>query len=211
MKRLFIIISVIFVSGLLTGNLSAQERYGIQDLQALEKSKSWSELFSHLEDVPPSKRDAEWRHVAINACLQEDYQQYYTEDWCGEQLKSFVDASPKDRELAWKSGKWSRKHRVNWFAVSFFDKAIVEEGDPRCKDVDVGVAVVSALGLPADSNKEVVQQGKDLAFGKCWSALKPLVKKEFREAGSYFRDNTCTDLKGKKELSSSELQQCAGS
>ncbi len=42
--------------------------YELADLKALDKDKSWRELVDHLNDIVPSKRDAEWKAIAERAC-----------------------------------------------------------------------------------------------------------------------------------------------
>jgi len=42
--------------------------YELADLKALEKDSSWRELVDHLNDIVPSKRDAEWKAMAERAC-----------------------------------------------------------------------------------------------------------------------------------------------
>ncbi len=42
--------------------------YELADLKALDKDSSWRELVEHLNDVVPSKRDAEWKAIAERAC-----------------------------------------------------------------------------------------------------------------------------------------------
>lgn len=42
----------------------AADKYEMADLQALEKQSAWEELFGHLEDISPSKRDANWNGLA---------------------------------------------------------------------------------------------------------------------------------------------------
>jgi hypothetical protein len=46
----------------------AESKYSIQDLKALNAKGSWEEMVEHLEDIPPSKRDAEWSTLTENAC-----------------------------------------------------------------------------------------------------------------------------------------------
>ena len=42
--------------------------YELADLKALDKDQSWRELVDHLNDIVPSKRDAEWKAIAERAC-----------------------------------------------------------------------------------------------------------------------------------------------
>jgi hypothetical protein len=43
---------------------TAAATYEMADLKALEKQGSWQELVEHLEDIPPSKRNADWQGIA---------------------------------------------------------------------------------------------------------------------------------------------------
>jgi len=45
--------------------MAIQDRYTIDDLFALERSGSWSELWAHLLDIKPSRRDEEWERLGI--------------------------------------------------------------------------------------------------------------------------------------------------
>ncbi|HEX2572197.1 MAG TPA: hypothetical protein VH877_21815 [Polyangia bacterium] len=47
---------------------AAAATYEMADLKALEKQGSWQELVEHLEDIPPSKRNAEWQGIAERGC-----------------------------------------------------------------------------------------------------------------------------------------------
>jgi hypothetical protein len=44
--------------------------YTLEDLQALDRQKAWSELFAHLRDVRPSQRGPAWNQIATHVCLQ---------------------------------------------------------------------------------------------------------------------------------------------
>jgi hypothetical protein len=42
--------------------------YELADLKALDKDQAWQELVPHLNDIAPSRRDAEWKAIAERAC-----------------------------------------------------------------------------------------------------------------------------------------------
>ena len=44
-------------------------RYTLADLRALAQQSAWRELVDHIEDVPPSARDAEWSAIVERAAL----------------------------------------------------------------------------------------------------------------------------------------------
>ena len=46
-----------------------EKRYTMQDLEALAKSESWSELVQHLEDIAPAARDKKWQQIAERGIL----------------------------------------------------------------------------------------------------------------------------------------------
>jgi hypothetical protein len=47
----------------------AAKPYTIIDLSALERNSAWEEIISHLEDIPPAERDAEWQRISEKAAL----------------------------------------------------------------------------------------------------------------------------------------------
>lgn len=47
---------------------SSAATYELADLKALDKDRSWRELVDHLNDIVPSRRDAEWKAIAERAC-----------------------------------------------------------------------------------------------------------------------------------------------
>jgi len=46
----------------------ASDRYEMEDLEVLDRQGAWEELFEHLTDIRPSKRDAKWQGIAERAC-----------------------------------------------------------------------------------------------------------------------------------------------
>jgi hypothetical protein len=183
------------------------KKYTLQDLQVLEKSKAWPELFGHLEDVAPAQRDAAWNQLVMNACFQKEQTSPYYDEWCFPQLLSIVNANPANTDLAWQAGKWARQRRAQWTAVPFFHKAALKSGDPRCKDEDVSIAVLAALGQPAAKDPELIRLSQDLAFEKCWPELSAGLKKGIGE-GSYVFTNACAGMKKKGALSGIQTKRC---
>ena len=210
MRNLFLMVLGFAAVALTVRPAQAEDRkYTLQDLQVLEKNQGWDELLKHIQDVPPAARQADWNRVMEHACLApHNADDDYHSEWCAGQLKSLVLSEPQNTDLAWKAGKWVRLHRASWVAVPFFAKAIAKSGDARCKDEDVLLAVVSGLGLPADSNADVVKSSRDLAFQKCWPASEETLKKAFSESTGYLRDNTCSGMKQKGALSSLQAKRC---
>ncbi len=44
-------------------------KFSIDDLQTLDKQQAWQELFDHLGDIPPAKRDAKWQGFLERSAL----------------------------------------------------------------------------------------------------------------------------------------------
>jgi len=209
--RLFIRVVVLLAVGMTVARPAGADGkpYTLKDLQALDQRQSWQELLAHLQDLPPADRGAEWNRVVEHACIQPGQMEGYLAENCLEALKSVLASEPQNQDFAWKAGKWARINLASWAAVPFFNKALAKAQDARCKDVDVSRAVVSGLGLPADTNKDVLSQAQTLAFGTCWPATKEAVMKEFAEGNGYFLSNTCPSLKQKGALSGDQLKMCA--
>ncbi len=132
-------------------------------------------------------------------CQKKDY----SGDFCHDALKRWVEKNPTD---AFKAGKMTRLAMNHWVAIPFFSQAFAAK-QGQCKDQDVSLAVVSALGLPGDSNKEVVAQAKDIAFNKCYDDLKVTLLKEM-PADGYMFANACKDLLDKKVLTGLKAAKC---
>ncbi len=132
-------------------------------------------------------------------CQKKDY----SGDFCHDALERWVEKNPAD---SFKAGKLTRQSMNHWVAVPFFAKAFgVQQGD--CKDQDVSLAVVSALGLPATSNKEVVEQAKDIVFNRCYNEVKDAVLKEMGASG-YMFENSCKSFVEKKALTGLKAAKC---
>jgi hypothetical protein len=50
-------------------SFAEETKHSMADLQALQREKAWTELFDHLDDIPPAKRDASWKELAEAASL----------------------------------------------------------------------------------------------------------------------------------------------
>ena len=127
----------------------------------------------------------------------------YSGDWCHDALVRWVAKHPND---SFKAGKLTRAAMKAWGAIPFFAKTV---SSPKfdCKDEDVKLAVVSALNLPAESNKEVNAQMKQIAFGKCFPVLKAAII-EAANSDSYSFMNACKELDKKKALAVDKKKEC---
>jgi len=184
------------------------KKYSLADLHVLANQKSWGELFRHIQDVPPSQRTAEWNQIMADACTEYPTHDNDSSEWCYTELNSLTVAEPQNTDLAWKAGKWARRHRADWAAIPFFAKAVTKTDEARCKDEDLAPAVISGLGMPPSSSTNIVQPSKTLAFDICWTALRPVLLKKMADAGGYFKENACAGLKNKNALSADDLKKC---
>jgi hypothetical protein len=118
----------------------------------------------------------------------------YDGDACLDGLKAYVEKQPKD---AFGAGKRARLQYQHWTAISFFAKAFTKAAPPeQCQDEDVGMAVVSALALPADDPN--VALGRKVA-DQCWAQIQPKLVSELLDgSASYYKSNTCPMLAAKK-------------
>ncbi len=48
---------------------AADDKYTMEDLEALDQASDWGELIQHLEDVRPSKRKGKWKEMAERAAI----------------------------------------------------------------------------------------------------------------------------------------------
>jgi hypothetical protein len=128
----------------------------------------------------------------------------YDGSWCNDALQRWVKTHPND---AFKAGKLTRRAMNAWGAVPFFAVAFGQKaGD--CKDEDVKMAVMSALGLPAD-HKEVIAQAKSIVFKSCPAELEQAAADGTAES-DYFLQNVCKELVAKGKLSGLRAKRCKG-
>ncbi len=52
-----------------TADARAADKYSMSDLKALAEQESWQELYEHLEDIPPGKRDDQWKGLGEKAVV----------------------------------------------------------------------------------------------------------------------------------------------
>lgn len=128
----------------------------------------------------------------------------YSGDFCHDALLRWVEKHPDD---AFTAGKMTRLKMNAWGAIPFFTQAF-SKGKGNCKDEDVKLAVVSALNLPASSNKVVVESAKKIGFEKCFSELKVAIV-ESASLDSYAFQNVCKDLVTKGLISGLKAKKCA--
>jgi hypothetical protein len=195
--------------------LRAQQKpYTVEQLQALDKSQSWEELVGHLQDIPPAKRGPAWNKLVGDGCFAFPNAEEPIAEYCAGLLRSVVLSEPANTDFVWKTAQWIRRNRVSWGAIQYFAKAGIKPGEERCKDGDLHEALISALGMPAARNGELVSQAQKLAFDVCWPATKvPLMheyKENFDSTAAYFLVNSCKGLKSKDALSPEQVKKCDG-
>ena len=80
---------------LATSNVHAAGSYAMSDLKALAQQESWQELFEHLEDIPPGKRDDEWKGLGEKAVVNLLGAMKIEPDYGFEQIIATMDAVQK--------------------------------------------------------------------------------------------------------------------
>lgn len=128
----------------------------------------------------------------------------YSGDFCHDALVRWVEKHPGD---AFQAGKMTRKIMNAWAAIPFFSKAF-EKAKTECGDEDVKLAVVSALDLPADSNKNVVQEAKKIGLDKCYKEFKTAIV-DAASLGSYMFKNICKELLAKGDITGLKAKKCS--
>jgi hypothetical protein len=168
--------------------------------------ESMGRSYPHLMKIPAfTAKRAEVGLGAFSQC----FKQTWSGGECVQTLLGFVDADPKNEELALKAAKMVRLNQFHYVAVPFFLRAVKDKDSKACLDEDLRLAVIAGLGLPSDYDN--AKGAKKLAFELCWSALSDHVAGEFHKnsKGSYYFTNTCKELKEKKMLSNLQAKQCS--
>jgi hypothetical protein len=144
---------------------------------------------------------------AFDRCLNHD-ERIAT---CAPLLKAFVAQDPQDLDLAFTAGKIASKRMKRWYAASFFRTALAKPSDTRsCKDTDVRLSVVSALGLGDSPEwKTPIEDARVILRDECWGDLRNAVQDAFHEAGSKVPKNSCDILKAKSALGKVDVRVCA--
>ena len=123
---------------------------------------------------------------------------------CNDALVRWVEKHPAD---AFAAGKMTRKSMNAWGAIPFFIQAF-NNGKGDCKDKDVKLAVVSAVNLPIDSNKDIVLAAKKIGFEKCAVDLKEALI-ESAHLDSYSFKNICKELLVAGSIKGLKAKTCA--
>lgn len=127
----------------------------------------------------------------------------YSGQWCQEALERWVKDHPGD---AFKAGKLTRQKMNHWAAIPFFSQAFAEKkGD--CGDVDVRMAVVSAINLPPQSNSEIVEKAKKIGVEICFPQMREAIA-EVATIDSYAFANVCKILIVKDALTGLKQKKC---
>ncbi len=188
----------------------SQERYKLNDLQALDRQQAWDELLVHLKEITPSQRGHEWNQLAKDVCLRPYENSDWWESWkideCNKTLQAVMNSEPSDTAFALKAGRWSTSVHHWSDAVPFFAHTVQRPGDGACQDPDLIGAVGAGLNLsPGDKqNLPIIEESKRLAFLTCWPATRAEVFRRFSRGDSAFLLNVCEPLKAKENL---ELQK----
>ena len=104
--------------------------------------------------------------------------------------------------------KVARKGMNAYNAVPLFKRAVAANKGPAvCKDEDLKLATVAALGLPADDEQQGDARGLADA---CWGDLRaPILAGLKADDNGYTKDNSCAVLKAHKEVRGEVVALCA--
>jgi hypothetical protein len=206
-------LTILFVM-IAVGSSPAQERYKLDDLQALDRHHDWDELLRHLKDIAPSQRGHEWNQLAKDVCLRAYDKSDWWESWkideCNETLQTVMNSEPSDRAFALKAGKWAVSVRTWSNAVPFFAHAVQEPGDGACQDSDLIGAVGAGLALSQGKKENIptIEESKRLAFTTCWPATRNEVIRRFSVGTNVYFTNVCELLKAKENLERDKQMTC---
>ena len=152
-----------------------------------------------IEEAFPSvvkhARYAEVRSALAPKGFAACYEHSYDVGECNGFAQKFVDADPSNGKLALAVAKAARKGQNAYGAVPLFKRAVAAT-KAACKDRDLELAVIGALGLPADH--ALFPDGQALAADSCWSELRPAILKRLDGASGYYKDNVCEVLRNKR-------------
>ncbi|HUJ62495.1 MAG TPA: hypothetical protein VLX92_28535 [Kofleriaceae bacterium] len=123
---------------------------------------------------------------------------------CLDYALKFIDADPGNGKLALAIAKVGRRGMNSYSAVPLFKRAVASNKAAVCKDDDLSITIVAALGLPADYTNQV--DARSIASTACWAELrKPIVDELAKGETGYFHDNACALLKDKHDRDAARL------
>ena len=135
----------------------------------------------------------EWGPKGFATCFDRSYDV----SECKTFAIKFIDDDSSNGKLALAMAKVARKGMNAYGAAPLFKRAVAATKATACKDTDLSLAVIAALGLPTDYDD--FADGKSVAE-TCFAELKPAIVKALAEDGSgYFKDNSCALLTAKKD------------
>jgi hypothetical protein len=108
----------------------------------------------------------------------------------------FIEEDASNGKLALAVAKVARKGMNSANAAPLFKRAVAAAKQAACKDSDLSLAVIAALGLPTDYDDYA--DGKTVAE-TCFAELKPAIVKELADASGYYKANACALLTAKKD------------
>ncbi len=135
--------------------------------------------------------------VGINGITECYKQNSWWATGCNNELTRFVERDPGNDNLQFAAAKLLRLNNRHAFGAPYFEKALSKSNTPaRCDDPDVGLAVVSAMGLPYNNDfKEQIIAAQTITAKHCSAQMKPLLLNIAEPATSYFVTNACPVMK----------------
>jgi hypothetical protein len=135
----------------------------------------------------------EWGPKGFDSCFQESYDV----GECRKFAIKFVDDDASNGKLALAMAKVARRGMNAYNSTPLFKRAVTATKKAACKDEDLRLSAIAALGLPTDYDD--YKDGKSV-IDSCYNELKPAILKELgTEKTGYYHDNACALLTAKKD------------
>ena len=145
----------------------------------------------------------EWGPKGFDKCFQDSYDV----SECRSFAIKFIDDDASNGKLALAMAKVARRGMNAYNSTPLFKRAVAATKKTACKDDDLELSAIAALGLPTDNDDYA--DGKSVV-NSCFAELKPAIVKELEKGETgYFKDNACALLTSKGDKAVAKL--CAKS
>ena len=180
--------------------LLSQQKSDRNPFAAMVFADGFSKQFPFLlKDKTFMKQRAEVGLAGFARC----YKGSYSGAPCTDRFLPYVEADPKNVDLAVKAGQLVARNQFARAAIPFFAVA-VRAGKPKtCAVKRLRGALHSALALP-DNYKKLIAAAQFVAK-KCFKTMRSELVKKYKSGNRYVRDNLCALLKDKKALTKRQL------
>jgi len=177
-----------------------------EPLQKLQLMLAVEERFPVLvKDTKYNSMRTEQGPKGFGACFDASYDP----GECRSFAIKFVDDDPSNGKLALAMAKVARKGMNAYNSAPLFKRAVAanKSNATVCKDEDLRLSTIAALGLPKDDEQQVDGRG---ITSSCWNDLRvPIVDALKKDDSGYYKDNACDVLKQHKEVRGEVVALCA--